>query len=367
MVIFVCYSYDPFTTGGYLEKAFRRFHEVHYVGPPSCGRPGYSADQDVTTLVGNGRLPRPDLVIFIDSPYGLFPRGLERCPCPTACYLIDVHQDFNLRLQYAYFFDFVFCAQKDYIPVLRNKGFNNVFWLPLACDPEIHRKRRLPKIYDIGFVGNWRHPRRLRLLTLLANYFTLNDFRRVYPKEEIATIYSQSKIVFNCSVNGDLNMRVFEALASGTMLVTDHIENGLDDICEDGVHLVTYRDERSLLERVRHYLEHDDEREAIAEAGMQLVLDKHTYYHRVKEILETVFVRHSEWQYAAKVRFMNPKDLHRTYAKLYSKLGLVDLSIEEFSIAWMEKVGWLETARYIIEALGRRLNKTLRFTRLFRR
>ena len=43
-------------------------------------------------------------------------------------------------------------------------------------------------------------------------------------------IYSESKIVLNASINGDLNMRVFEALTSGALLVTDRIENGLDTL-----------------------------------------------------------------------------------------------------------------------------------------
>lgn len=366
MVIFVCYCYDPFTTGGYLEKAFRIGHEVYYIGLPSASRPGYLPHQDLTDLITIGGLPQPDLVVFIDSPGGFFPKGLEKLPCPTACYLIDVHQGFDLRAQYAYFFDFIFCAQKSYVDHLKKLKLNNVFWLPLACDPEIHGKRELPKIYDIGFVGNWRFPRRLRLLTLLAHHFTLNDFRRVYPKEQIATIYSQSKLVFNCSVNGDLNMRIFEALASGSMLITDRIDNGLDELFKDGVHLVTYQDEDSLLEQVKYYLEHEAERESIAMAGMQLVLAHHTYSNRVQTILDTVFRARDLW-FTAKARSVDLKYIRKTYAKLYAMLGHVDLTIDEFASAWREKAGRLAVACRIIEALGRRLNRILKFTLLLRK
>jgi len=45
--------------------------------------------------------------------------------------------------------------------------------------------------------------------------------------EQMAETYSASKIVFNCSLKKDVNMRVFEALASGSLLLTNDLsENG---------------------------------------------------------------------------------------------------------------------------------------------
>ena len=138
-----------------------------------------------------------------------------------------------------------------------------------------------------------------------------------YPKmfvgnayfQDMARIFSASKIVFNRSVLNDLNMRVFEALASGSLLITnvlvsndpgdnDLAGNGLAGNClagngqaelfRDGVHLVTYRASEDLLEKVRYYLEHDEERERIAAAGRAEVLAKHTYRHRMEEMLGAV-------------------------------------------------------------------------------
>ena len=94
-------------------------------------------------------------------------------------------------------------------------------------------------------------------------------------------------MVFNRSILNDVNMRVFEAVACGSLLVTNDLaQNGLDELLRDGEHLVTYRDDDELIERVRCYLDNPDEREAIAERGMEEALARHTYRHRMERVLD---------------------------------------------------------------------------------
>ena len=96
---------------------------------------------------------------------------------------------------------------------------------------------------------------------------------------------NQGKIVFNKSFNGDLNMRVFEALLCKSFLLTEKVKNGLEDLFTDGVHLVTYSSLSDLEDKAAYYLAHDEEREKIALAGYREAVSKHTYFHRAKEIL----------------------------------------------------------------------------------
>jgi 2-polyprenyl-3-methyl-5-hydroxy-6-metoxy-1,4-benzoquinol methylase/thioredoxin-like negative regulator of GroEL len=80
-------------------------------------------------------------------------------------------------------------------------------------------------------------------------------------------------------------MRVFETMASGALLVTDEAD-GLEDLFEDGKHLVVYRRDEDLLAVVERYLADHDARDRIAAEGQALVLSRHTYAHRMAEILE---------------------------------------------------------------------------------
>ncbi|MCF6285000.1 MAG: glycosyltransferase, partial [Candidatus Hydrogenedentes bacterium] len=99
--------------------------------------------------------------------------------------------------------------------------------------------------------------------------------------------------IFNASIACDVNMRVFEALATGRPLVTNReaAANGLFELFEDGVHLIGYDDE-DLVSQVRRYLDDPGAAEAIGEAGRREVLERHTYAHRVNEIFEVLRAHH---------------------------------------------------------------------------
>ncbi|MFN3551283.1 MAG: glycosyltransferase [Endomicrobiia bacterium] len=109
----------------------------------------------------------------------------------------------------------------------------------------------------------------------------------------MAKVYSQAKIVFNKSAGGEINMRVFETLSCGSLLLTDRLkpEVGLEELFQDRKHLVLYDDENDLLEKIDYYLRNESDREEIAYNGYKEVLSKHTYEHRVKEMFNKIFTK----------------------------------------------------------------------------
>jgi hypothetical protein len=85
------------------------------------------------------------------------------------------------------------------------------------------------------------------------------------------------------------NMRLYEATGVGTLLLTDAKRN-LGELFEVGREVVAYEGAGDLVDRVRHYLQHEDERAAIAAAGQRRTLDEHCYARRMEE-LTTILVR----------------------------------------------------------------------------
>ncbi len=82
-------------------------------------------------------------------------------------------------------------------------------------------------------------------------------------------------------------MRVFEAMASGSMLLTNEAnDNGLEDFFQDRKHLVIYRNDNEIIELADYFLKNNDERERIAFDGMSNVLSEHTYGNRVEEMVK---------------------------------------------------------------------------------
>ena len=137
--------------------------------------------------------------------------------------------------------DAIFVALKSYLSFFKHRP---AVWLPFACDPDVHSKHDLPKAYDVVFIGNVDprvYPDRVRLLDALSKKIKISVFTGVYGKES-APIYSQAKIVLNICSFGEVNLRIFEALSCGSMLLTNRLgpETGLHELFEDGKHLVLY-------------------------------------------------------------------------------------------------------------------------------
>jgi spore maturation protein CgeB len=81
------------------------------------------------------------------------------------------------------------------------------------------------------------------------------------------------------------NMRLYEATGMGSLLLTDAKSN-LAELFAPGEEVITYADADELVAKATYYLEHDDERRAIAAAGQRRTLREHTYALRMQELVE---------------------------------------------------------------------------------
>lgn len=300
--VILSYTSYPATAAAYLDRAFRTSHSVVTAGSKltpyiinawNLGNLREEAKthdihtSELTVDINDvkDRLPDDaDFFFWVDTGLGLAPENLDRLKIPRAAYFIDTHIHLDAHVEVARRFDIVFLAQRAYIPVFHERGVKNVHWLPLGCDPEIHGKRGLAKTHDVGFVGTLADKRRMRLLTRLAERVELK-FDRLFLRE-MTDHLERSRIVFNNAIKNDLNMRVFEAMCSGSLLLTDNAD-GLTDFFTDRKHLVIY-DSENAAELAVYYLRHEAQRETIAETGRLEALRAHTYARRVETLVEKI-------------------------------------------------------------------------------
>lgn len=83
------------------------------------------------------------------------------------------------------------------------------------------------------------------------------------------------------------NARLFEATGVGTLLVTDWKKN-LPELFDPNGEVASYRTPEECAEIITFYLEHDEERQAIARAGQQRTLRDHTYAKRMPEFIDLI-------------------------------------------------------------------------------
>lgn len=303
--VWLAYVAYPITTAAYFERALRKLCRTTTIGPPLPadlidkwqlhGMKLPLKEQEITTgfrpdmaeILNN--LPsdqHPDLYLWVESVSGHYPLNLEALRCPKVCYLIDSHLQLSAHLEWAKQFDMVFIAQREYLDEFRTLGVK-AYWLPLGCDPEVHCNSDLPKLYPVGFVGGVQSgSRREALLTQLATQIPIHYERCFW--DDMARLFSQSQIVFNEAIRNDLNMRVFEVMSTGTLLMTDMAKNsGQDELFRDGEDYVVYRDS-NICDVARFYLDNEELREQIAARGRRLVHNAHTYAHRMDDLLAVV-------------------------------------------------------------------------------
>jgi hypothetical protein len=352
MNIAMGYRWFSTSAGYHLERAFSSLgFDVKYVGVSSAERPGYDSNVYLPKIIDSFH-EKPYFYLWVDPAGPYFPLGIENLSILTACYIIDVHLG-KWRQEVAKFFDVVFIAQKDYVDKYRKVlGHDQVFWLPLAAAADVHKQLDLPRIYDVGFVGNisvaHRNTQRLRQLKLIAENFRTNDFYRFYPPEEVGQVYSQSRVVFNTSIAGDLTMRIFEGTLCGALVISDSAKNGLNELFHVGKEIVLYNND--FLEKIHFYLAHDNERVQIAVAGQKRALQEHTYHHRVKTIVN--YLAQPTLKKHAPMRNASSQEKAMSRHTIYTHLHMVDAILD---IAKEQKLGPLGRFVKVLPALGRRL------------
>jgi spore maturation protein CgeB len=158
-------------------------------------------------------------------------------------------------------------------------------YLPLACDPQEHcRFPQEKEIYDIGFIGNPNYPERRTLLEQLKTEFNVL-VTNTKPGIPYSKTLNQCKLTFNRSLDRDVNMRFFEAMSCGKLLLSDYLPAQYE-IAKDGQQYIAYKDWADLKSKVKYYLTHEKEREFIALRGAVWMKLHHTYEHRLRTILE---------------------------------------------------------------------------------
>lgn len=248
--------------------------------------------------------PKEDAALFgkydlsLDVDWGedglmpIIPYKLIDTPHPNVIWNSDTHLGFEYRLEKSKKFDHVFCAQKQAVIDFEKAGVK-AEWLPHAFEPwayhDIESGSPVPfsyasKDHDIAFVGHVNSPNRVDFLDRMFKEFP-NFFFGQRKFQDAAKIYTKSKICLNIAMKEDLNMRCFEVMGAGGFLLTDYVPY-IEELFEDGKHLVLYRSLEEAVDKAKYYLSHDSEREKIAQAGFEECMKNHTIDKRVQRILE---------------------------------------------------------------------------------
>ncbi len=228
----------------------------------------------------------PDRILILDNSAPLIVEGLAETSIPLLFYSVDVHHHAELHDSLCHVVDHVFMAQRDYCTEINRKSPVPVEWLPLWASRYVEPSSHLEHgCVFVGTLNRELNEERVDFFEALQKEVPVLCMTGKYWE-----IFPHSRIVINQTVKGDLNFRVFEAMMSGSMLLTEMSGNGLTALFEDGKHLVTYEkgNVQDAAQKIRMYLEQPELARSIAAAGRKEILEKHTTAKRAQKVLEVL-------------------------------------------------------------------------------
>ena len=276
---------------GEVFRAFTPFHRSYDLGAFAASE-GIGTDFDA-------------LVVWADASGNNMPTGLGAFRCPKLLCVGDTHhmnEPISTMVGYAKEagYDYVVSSHnRHHLHWFASAGIANLAWIPGLKVRHLPQPPQ-PRIAGIGFVGNAAdaHPWRRTQLDALRDS-GLQLAAGTAPREEAARLYGQSLLGFNCSLNGDLNLRVFEILSGGACLLTDRLapQSGLSLLLQENRHYVGYDDAEELVNKARYYLRHHDAALKIGAAGAAHFAAELAPAHQQRRLLEWLFSGKLDTQY----------------------------------------------------------------------
>ncbi len=268
------------------------------------------------------RAHRPDLFLFTRTWGGTVTvellRELRSLGVPSVSYHLDLYVGLerggpadpkswhNIGSDPFWLTDWVFSADGDPASqeFFESKGIRHR-WLPPGVVADECYLADVPLERDVVFVGSRRYhpewPYRPQLIDWLERTYRDRFTWLGCPGEPVRgdalnRLYASTRVVVGDSCNPGYRHsrywsdRIPETLGRGGFLIHPRVEGMAEQGFVDGETLATYEygDLDGLKELIDHYLVVSEEREDIRRAGHKLVSGRHTYTHRVTEMLDVL-------------------------------------------------------------------------------
>lgn len=201
-------------------------------------------------------------------------------------YFPDAYEVYKSRFdKFDHIYDYIFFGGD-------NKRIDNkrYFCLSAGYCPYTHYPIQRKKTKEVCFIGT-KHEGRdwiadIPNIELYGNDWG-NDTYPLYGAEK-REVVAQSKILLNSHVDeSGANMRDYELLAMGAFVLSDFVPE-----CLKGG-MVKYTDYEDLCTKIDYYLNHEEEREAIAMKGQEIV-KPYTYEKRCEEMFNVIIEKGDE-------------------------------------------------------------------------
>ncbi|HEX9015277.1 MAG TPA: glycosyltransferase [Chloroflexota bacterium] len=266
------------------------------------------------------RRERPDLTIFALFQDEFVPEMIDslRQYTTTLAYFFDDSWRQSYALFWAPHFDYFTTTSTSALRYYRDLGMTNGLFSPLGYNHTLYVRRSLPKLYDVSFVGSFHGHRDWMIRKLRKAGLNVSVWGVGWPagrlsQDAMIDVFNQTRICLTLSNSLNLDARYllesprwaltdlrhcrktkeqikgrhFEISGCGSLQMSYYVED-LEHCYEIGKEILVFADVDDLIDKIRYYLKHQDERESIAEAGWQRAANDHSIARRFADIVEQI-------------------------------------------------------------------------------
>lgn len=229
---------------------------------------------------------QPDVVFIEFFGQTPLPRSLFDCKYRLAAYCIDSALNEYWLIPLAKLFDFVYVDQLSSVAKFRRSGVQ-AKWLPL-CASTADFRPATDKKHLITFVGRMTPHRvkRTNLIHYISNNFPVNIVQNV-SRAAMLDVFAASRIVLNENFFSGLNLRFFQALASGSLLLTERHGYGVNFHFHEGRHYIGYSPS-DIIATIKNIERSSKPFEHIAVCGQEECARQHTSASRARTVIEDI-------------------------------------------------------------------------------
>jgi spore maturation protein CgeB len=297
-----------------------------------CAGDEFPVDGNIQVLLGKFQ-ELPKIIVLAESAHDLLPQGLEKVNIPTVSLQSDTYAYTRRRIRWSLLFDYAVVFHPGFEAQFRDAGHPGVITWPHAADPQFFSRQQEQRVLEVASVGRIDGPvyqNRRYILQALSQHFKMNDFTRFHSPEELAEVYCRSKIIVNAARDDypdDANMRVFEAMASGGLLITRLPSELTSFGFKEGVHFIGYNRPEEVVGLVQQYLTDEIARTRIAKTARDRVLREHTYDNRVQTLFR--IIESDAGRRPAPARKWSKGRVRAHYIDYYAANGFLDCAYKQ--------------------------------------
>ncbi|EHJ48544.1 hypothetical protein DFW101_2540 [Solidesulfovibrio carbinoliphilus subsp. oakridgensis] len=227
---------------------------------------------------------RPDLVFIELFGKTTLPKAFFNCRYKLAAYCIDSPLNEYWHIPLTKLFNFVYVDQLSSVSKFRRNGIR-AKWLPL-CASRMDFRPAAEKKHLITFVGSLTayRTKRANLINHIRSSFPVNIVQDI-SKAAMLDVFAASRIVLNENFFSGLNLRFFQALASGSLLLTERRGYGVNFHFQEGKHYAGYSPS-DLLATIQAIADAPDSFAPIALCGQEACKKQHTSASRAQTVLD---------------------------------------------------------------------------------